>query len=277
MPDLSLINWLLIAFASLATAAVGNPVPEEMLIIGWGVWTATHAEEYGAWRWLMLPTVIAGAVVADVMLYGVGRVFGARLLEHRWVAKLAPPAKIERIRFNFHAYGVWVLIIGRLIPGIRTALFLTSGIIRLSVPRFLLADLVGALLGNGLFFLLAFLFGNQFKELLEAIKREAIHRVFQPATVLLVLLLVGLYFLIRFMYKPIPTGDPEELPLIGHQVAVHINPCTDPPPETITTAPGTAADAAAADGAANGLPAQSPGQPAGAQPAGEPPGSSRRG
>jgi membrane protein DedA with SNARE-associated domain len=213
----------------------------------------------------MLPTVVAGAVVADAMLYGVGRLFGARLLERRWVRRLAPPAKIERIRFNFHAYGVWVLVIGRLLPGIRTALFLTAGIIRLSVPRFLLADLVGAILGNGLFFLLAFWFGNQFKELLEAIRREAIHRVFQPATVLLVLLLVGLYFLIRFLYKPIPTGDPEELPLIGHQVAAHIKPCTEPPPETIDAAPGAAADVAA-----NGLEGQAPGQPAGARPAEKP-------
>ena len=40
---------------------------------------------------------------------------------------------------------------GRLLPGIRMPLFLTAGIMRLPFMRFLLADGIGAILGNSIY------------------------------------------------------------------------------------------------------------------------------
>jgi membrane protein DedA with SNARE-associated domain len=219
LPD-DLNSALLTTFLFLVTAAIGNPTPEELVIAVAGIWTGAHPQ-HGPERWLMLPVIILGAVIADVLLYSVGWFFGPRLLERSWVKRLVPDEKRTRIEENFHRYGVVSLIIGRLIPGIRTALFLTAGVIRLPVPKFLLADVTGAVIGNSLIFLLGFWIGDQFKELITRLKHD-VGNVAQPIIMLSVIGLLSSWLIVRFFRRPIPTGDPEEVPLIGHQIAVHL-------------------------------------------------------
>ncbi len=203
----------------LISAAIGNPIPEEVMIAMAGVRAATLME-HGPSRFLLLPACMIGAVIADLGLYGIGRLFGARLLEHRWLARLAPAEKRERTRENFHKYGVSILVFGRLVPGIRTTLFLTAGMMRLSMMRFLLADGLGAVFGNSLVFFLAYGLGAQFKELIESLENQV--NAAKPILILALMLAVGAYLLNKFLRRPIPTGDPKELPLIGPQVAAHL-------------------------------------------------------
>jgi membrane protein DedA with SNARE-associated domain len=219
VPGKELIYWLLACFVPLILAGFGFPFPEEVIVTSAGVATARETE-FGVYRWLMLPTCITGAFLADVVLYGIGRRYGSRLLERRWMARLVPPKKRERVRDNFHHYGVSILVFGRLVPGIRTTLFLTAGMMRLPLTRFCLADGLGALLGNTIFFFLGYWLGNQFVELIENIEKQV--NVARPLIILLILAGVAAYALYLFVRRPIPTGDPEELPLIGHQVAVHL-------------------------------------------------------
>jgi membrane protein DedA with SNARE-associated domain len=221
-----LITELFLWYAFLVSAAIGNPIPEEVMVASAGV-RAAAADQYGPYRWLILPACFAGAVTADVGLYFLGRLFGARLLRHRWLAWLAPEEKRERIRENFHNYGVIIFISGRLVPGIRTTLFLTAGMMRLSVVRFLIADGIGAALGNTLFFLLGYWLGSQFVDLINGIEKQL--SVAKPLILLVILLAVAGYVLYLMWRRPIPTGDPEELPLIGHQVATHLPSKCDPP------------------------------------------------
>ena len=91
-PSASRPQGTLIEGTPARSAGFGNPVPEELIIVGAGIQTARN-EDFGPLRWLMLPSVIAGAVAADVLLYSVGRLFGPRLLQYRWLARLAPPQK----------------------------------------------------------------------------------------------------------------------------------------------------------------------------------------
>jgi membrane protein DedA with SNARE-associated domain len=205
-------------FGFLVSAAFGNPVPEEVMIVSAGVHTA--AMDYGALRWLVLPTVLVGALVADVLLYGLGRAFGARLLETTWMKKLAPPEKQQRIHENFHRYGFYIFALGRLVPGIRTTLFLTAGTMRLNLLRFCLADGAGALVGGSLFFFLGYGLGTQFEELFT--RWEAQIAPYKTLFIVGLLVLVVAYLLYSLLRRPIPTGDPEEVPLIGHQIAVHL-------------------------------------------------------
>ena len=225
----SLLRNLLVWFGLLVSAAVGNPIPEEVLIASAGVWAASNAADYHGWQWLVLPVVIAGAVVADIGLYSLGRFFGARLLEHRWFCRLAPPSKREKVRANFQRYGVLILVFGRLVPGIRTTLFLTAGMMRLSIARFCLADGIGALIGNSVIFLLGYLLGSQFQDMLASFEDKM--RSSAKPIILLALAVAAIgYVLYRTLRKPIPTGGPEEVPIIGPQVASRIirKPVPDP-------------------------------------------------
>jgi membrane protein DedA with SNARE-associated domain len=234
--DHDLIYTLGYWFAFLVSAAFGNPIPEEVMIASAGVHAASMGE-YGPFRWLLLPTVLVAALVADVLLYALGRVFGARLLETSWMKRLAPPEKRERIHENFHRYGFVIFAIGRLVPGIRTTLFLTAGTMRLSLLRFCLADGVGALVGGSLFFFLGYGLGSQFEALLKGWEDQIAS--YKPLIFVVLLGLVAAYLLYTFLRRPIPTGDPEEVPLIGHQIAVHI-----PDKERHTADPATGASPA---------------------------------
>lgn len=223
MPVSDLIYELGYWFAFLSSAAFGNPIPEEVMIAMAGIRTAQLAD-VGPVRWLILPACMAGAVLADVLLYALGRFFGGRLMRTALFARLAPEAKQVQIRHNFHRYGVVIFVIGRLVPGIRTTLFLTAGSMRLSVFRFVLADGLGALVGTTLFFLLGYGLGAQFRDLLLHLEEQI--APYKPAGLLLLLGAVAAYLLYLFLRHPIPTGDPEEVPLIGHQIAAHM-PQTD--------------------------------------------------
>jgi membrane protein DedA with SNARE-associated domain len=201
-------------------AGLGFPIPEEVAIVGAGLWTAGHGAEYPLYRWLMLPVCIAGVIIADMILYGIGRFAGTTLLKSRWTARFYPKAKREKTEHNFERHGVTMLIFGRLLPGIRAPLFLTAGVMRLPFVRFLLADGIGAILGNSLLFFLAFWFGDQFKELVDEAKNW-VDRI-KPLLILVGLSAVALYGLYHFLRTPVPTGDPEELPPLVKQVAARI-------------------------------------------------------
>jgi membrane protein DedA with SNARE-associated domain len=181
--------------------------------------------------WIMLPVCIVGVVFADGLLYGVGRLFGRRLLEHRWLARMLPPDKLERIEGNFHHYGITILLFARFTPGIRAPIFMSAGMMRLPLKRFLLADALYAILGVTALFTLAFWFTNSFKKLVVEAEEEIAH--YKWIIILVVAMCVLIYMFIRFWRKPVPVGDPEELPIIGKQVAAHIHPeedhCPDAP------------------------------------------------
>src|SRR5262245_22204120 len=195
---------------------------------------ASQLGEYRHFRWLLWPATFAGAFVADLWLYALGRIFGARLLDTPLGSRLAPPHKREHIRHNLDRYGLVIFVIGRLVPGIRLTLFLTAGSMRLSLWRFCLADGIGAAFGTTLFFMFGYALGAQFTELIEHLEQEI--APYKPILLLALLGLVAGYLLYSFLRHPIPTGDPEEVPLIGHQIAVHLpEPEQKPapaPPET---------------------------------------------
>jgi membrane protein DedA with SNARE-associated domain len=212
--DEELLWQLLATFGFLVAAGFGmHPIPEEVIVTGAGIATASLR---GPWRWLMLPACIAGSVIADIVLYWGGRLFGSQLRKSKWIERLVPPAKREKTEANFHRHGVRILIFGRLVPGIRTTLFLTAGLMRLPLGRFILADLIGAIFGNTVFFLLGFFVGEAFRQYVEAVEKDL--SVYKPVILMVVGLAVIGYIVYRVIRRPIPTGDPKEIPIIGHQV-----------------------------------------------------------
>jgi len=223
VPELYEFWPLLTTFCLLVAAGIGFPMPEELPVVGAGLWVGKSPELW-PWSLLALPVCILGVVISDGLLYGIGRWYGPRLLEYRWVARLMPPEKRARIENNFHEYGVKILLFARILPGIRSPIFITAGIMRLPLRRFLLADGIYAIPGVSLLFFLAFWFGQQFKDLVDSIEKEVV--LARPIIIMVAIVVVGIYFLYRFYRKPVSTGDPQELPLIGKKVADTIDQLT---------------------------------------------------
>jgi membrane protein DedA with SNARE-associated domain len=167
--------------------------------------------------WVMLPVCIVGVILSDIILYSLGWWGGDRLMRSRWMAHLLPAHRRRRTEENFHRYGVSILVFGRLVPGIRAPLFLTAGSMRLPLPRFFLADGLGAVVGNSFFFFLGYWLGDSVKTLIEHAEERL-----KPILILAVIGLIVAYLFRLFLRHPVSTGDPAEVPLIGKQVASHM-------------------------------------------------------
>ena len=209
-------------FAALVAAGVGFPMPEEIPIVTAGA-LAGHASQDPTrslhW-WILLPVCILGVVISDGLLYLVGRTFGMGLLRFPLVARILPRQRVQRVQRNFKKYGVLILLFARVLPGIRSPVFLSAGILRLSWRRFLLADGMYAIPGVSLLFFLAYWFTDQFRDLVTEAEVE-VSRI-RPLVILAAILVVAVYCLVKFLRHPVHTGDPEELPLIGDQVAASL-------------------------------------------------------
>jgi len=229
----------------LVAAGLGLPVPEEIPTIGAGIWVGSHPD-FGPLRWLILPVCFLGVLISDVMLYGIGRWWGPHLRERPWAKRLLPPTTWERIEGNFNRYGIKILLMVRWVPAIRSPMFITAGIMRLPLARFILADAIAACFGHTLLFALAYWFGDQFGELVERWEKRVDH--YKPLIVLLLLGAVAAYLTYHFWRRPVSTGDLEEIPLIGDKVAAKIAQSTMIAPAGVD---GTATPIEAKDSAAD--------------------------
>jgi membrane protein DedA with SNARE-associated domain len=208
--------WMFLAtFGGLVAAGIGVPIPEELPIVGAGIWAASDPP-VGAWKWFILPTCILGVVISDGLLYGVGRMWGRAILERPWVRRVLPAEKRERIEKNFDVYGVKILLFARVLPGIRSPIFIMAGVMRLPLKRFIFADGIYAIPGVSLLFFLSYWIGDQFKDLVEAFTKEVNH--LRPILILIALLGIAAYMIWHFWRKPVSTGDPKELPRIIDKV-----------------------------------------------------------
>jgi membrane protein DedA with SNARE-associated domain len=191
-------------FLGIIATGLGFPMPEELPVVLGGVMVGAHPEI--KW-WIMLPVCIVGVIVGDGCLYMIGRIWGQRLLEFGWVKKrLLPPERRASIERNFHEYGIKILLFARLTPGIRAPIFISAGMMRLPLGRFLLADGIYAIPGVTLLFVLGYYFTDTMVELIEdfgAIK---------PYIILVAILGVIGYFTYRFLRRPMVTGHPKEVP-----------------------------------------------------------------
>lgn len=114
-------------------------VPSETVVITAGVVAAGGD--------LSLPLVIAagavGAFAGDNISYLIGREFGRGVVE-RFFGGPKGRRRIEWAQRQLRARGVQLILVGRFVPGGRTAVTLSAGLIRFGWRRFLAADAVAA-------------------------------------------------------------------------------------------------------------------------------------
>jgi membrane protein DedA with SNARE-associated domain len=201
-------------FLGIVATGLGLPLPEEVPIMLGGILASTHSDIY--W-FIMLPVCIAAVVVGDGFLYGIGRLWGPRLLEKRWMKRIMSPERRQQVEKNFQEYGVKILLFARLLPGIRAPIFLMAGVMRVPLPRFLLADGIYAIPGVSLLFFLAYFLGQQFKDAFESVEGNL-----RPILVIIGLGGVIAYLIYYFMRHPVTTGDPRDLPHLVEQMTSKI-------------------------------------------------------
>jgi membrane protein DedA with SNARE-associated domain len=197
-------------FLALLASGLGFPIPEELPVITAGIMVG-HGDTTLRW-YIMLPVVILGVVIGDGFLYGIGRVWGTRLLDIGWVQRnVVTPEKRAQIEKNFHDRGIMILLGARLLPGIRTPIFIMAGVLRVPLGRFLLADGLYAIPGVNLLFWLSYMLTDQVLETYKLM--QGVVDEYRPLVMVAVLSAVaGALFQKYVLTRHVSTGDPPHVP-----------------------------------------------------------------
>lgn len=158
MDDLLLTHgsYLAITVVLILTGS-GLPVPEEVPIIAAGILAANETLNPPA----AFACCLFGALVGDCIMYWIGYHFGRAVLQdHPWFARWVTPERETRIEDMFCQHGLKVFFVARFLVGLRSPVYLTAGILRVSFKRFFLIDLFCATAVVGTFFGLTYYFGK---------------------------------------------------------------------------------------------------------------------
>lgn len=193
-------------FVALLASGLGFPIPEELPVITAGI-MAGHEDTRLHW-YVMLPVVIAGVVIGDGFLYTIGRLWGTWFLSRQWVQRrILTPEKRAVIEKNFHDRGIAVLLGARLMPGIRTPIFIMAGVLRVPLGRFLLADGLYAIPGVNLLFWLSYLLTDQVLETYKLMQHVVDE--YRPLVMVSILSAVaGALFQKYVLTRKVSTGEP---------------------------------------------------------------------
>ena len=122
------------------------PIPSELVIPLAGFTAARGDMRLG----LVVAAATIGSVAGATAWYWIGRRIGERRLRAwielhgRWLT--LGPQDLDRAQGWFHDRGVWAVLLGRLVPGVRTFVSVPAGFARMPLASFLLFSALGTLL-----------------------------------------------------------------------------------------------------------------------------------
>jgi membrane protein DedA with SNARE-associated domain len=153
---------LYVAIFMVATIdAMGLPIPGRLLLIAAG---ATLAHDWSQAAGLAAGAAL-GALAGDHVWYTMGRMGGDRLMGMYCKLSLTSGRCEQRARATFERFGPWAIIVGRFFAGIRIAA--APMLATLPYARYLLFEVVGAVVWASAFVLLGYGLGAQWRRMLD--------------------------------------------------------------------------------------------------------------
>ena len=127
------------AFVVLLLCGVGLPLPEEVTLVACGYLMHEGVVEF----WRVSAICSAAILLGDSIPYWLGRIYGMRALQGRFVRRILHPERFARLEDKFKSHGLWATFVLRFMPGARIAGYFLVGTMKMSYGRFLLIDGLG--------------------------------------------------------------------------------------------------------------------------------------
>lgn len=108
---------------------------------------------------IIVPLLMAAAIIGDSVNYMIGRKIGERVYTWR-DSRFYKRAYLKRTQRFYEKYGHATIIIARFVPIVRTFAPFLAGVVAMSYPRFLTYNIIGGVLWVGLLVYLGYFFGN---------------------------------------------------------------------------------------------------------------------
>lgn len=177
-----------VLFVGVLAEQIGLPFPAQALLLAAGALAGAQQLDLS----LAVALASLAAVLADLFWYELGRRRGSKVLRFLCRISLEPDSCVRQTEEMFARHGARSLLIAKFIPGLSTVAPPLAGIFRMRLPRFLLFDLLGAVLWAGTFTGLGLVFSDQLERLAGA--------ALKLGTWLIVALLAGLAAYIAWKY-----------------------------------------------------------------------------
>ena len=156
---------LAFVFVNVLVEQAGLPVPAYPTMIIAGALLAHGRHGFAA---LLLAGALA-AVIADTFWYLMGKRFGTRVLKTLCRISLSPDSCVRQTESLFDRFGPASMIFAKFVPGFASVATALAGAMGLSYWKFVLFDLVGALLWVGVAVGLGYLFRNAVADVLDTL------------------------------------------------------------------------------------------------------------
>jgi len=136
------------------------PIPSELLLPLAGSRVASGEFDF-------LPAVLAatlGSVTGALLLYAIGRI-GGRPVLLKWGRVLRlDQRRLDRADDWFDRHGPKIVLLGRLVPGVRSVVSVPAGLSEMPVPRFVLLTALGSLVWNAALIGGGWALGNRWRD-----------------------------------------------------------------------------------------------------------------
>lgn len=180
-------------FLLMLLESIFPPIPSELIIPFAGFAAANGDLNFAG----VLAAATIGSVVGMLPWYFIGRIFG--LARVRWLADrfgrimTLNADEIDTATAWFVRFGPIIVLVGRLIPLIRTLISVPAGLARMSLPKFLLASTVGALAWNLVLTSAGYLLHDHY---------DAVEGFLDPVSTIVLVLCVLIYLYRLVTWKP---------------------------------------------------------------------------
>ncbi|TCS74345.1 DedA family protein [Effusibacillus lacus] len=153
--------------ADLLLEGLGVPFPGDAVMAFYGYMiSAGHFSYVQAVAWCA-----AGCWLGSIAAFFVGRTYGVGFLQRFGRFLLLRPKHVRETELLSMRYGVWILVFGRFLPGVRTLSSYFAGIGRMSWPTFLLMSLLGFAMWCAAWLWIGVWFGEHWDQILERINQ----------------------------------------------------------------------------------------------------------
>jgi len=162
-------------FGVLLLCGFGLPVPEDITLVAGGFISSMACSVDGTFLealkscnevHYMLAVSMAGVLIGDSTMYFLGRIFGEKLLKIKFFSKIVTPERYQWIQEKFAKHGFWFIFAARFMPGLRSPIFVVTGISKkVSYLKFVLTDGIAALISVPVWVYLGFWGERQLSDL----------------------------------------------------------------------------------------------------------------
>ena len=133
-------------------------VPSETMVVAGGVLVANGGLQLG----FLIPVAAAGAILGDHVSYTIGRTVGERITDRVFRGKRR--RHLERVGRMLDERGGYLIVIGRFIPGGRTATTFSAGTLEMPLRRFFPWDVLAGFVWAVYASLIGFFGGKAFED-----------------------------------------------------------------------------------------------------------------